>query len=500
MSMVGVIPAAGRGTRAYPSTRLIPKAMLDICGAPVLHYTITTMRDQLGIHDIVIILGHHGETIRRKFGNGDHYSVRIRYVQNDRVDLGLAYSVLLTRDHVAGSHFVVMLSDEVYWHSNHHELLQCGYERFAATLTVRRDSTNKEIRKNFSVELQGEKVTGLVEKPASSDNGLLGCGTYIFSREILDHLQRRLDAATPHRGDLTSAINDLIAGGGDVQAFALRSEYININYEEDVHYARSIVRRSRLDSAKVSLVMPCESSPDALEDMLRLARRHRSADEVVLVAWQSDPAFQRLADSYEARLVVAAGATRKAFGALFRAGIGHATGEIIVMTRGDDSFDLADIGKLRAYMCEADLVLGTRTTSQLAQQGSNLNWVARTANYILAKLIEFLWPSRRVRLTDVGCTFRAFWRETYDQIAVDLRSSGPAFAPEMIVEALRRRLWVIEIPINYCRTTEESRIRVEHRNLRVFLSMAAMILSKRLRSGEPDTQPRIAAESAADRA
>ena len=478
-NLAGVIPAAGRGTRAYPYTRVIPKAMLDICGHPVLHYTLTTMRDQCGVRDIVIILGQHGDAIRQRFGGGEDYAVRIRYVQNDRVDLGLAYSILLAREHVPGSHFVVMLSDELYWGSNHQALLSSNYERFAATLAVREHSTHREIRKNFSVHLQGETVNRLVEKPVAHAHGLLGCGTYIFSREIFNVLRRRFDLAMPQKGDLTAAINDLISTGGQVQQFPLVSDYININYEEDIQYARSMVRRSRLDSAQVSLVMPSESSPAVIEDMLRLARRQKRIAEVLLVARCEDPELARLAQTYQARLVVAAGRDRKAYGDLFRAGIAQARGDIIILTMDDDSFDLGDIEKLLAYMCEADLVVGTRTTSQLVQQGSNLNWVARAANFALAKFIELLWLNRRVRLTDAGCTFRAFWRDTYDQIAADVRSAGPVFAPEMIVEALRRRLWVIEIPINYCRATEESRIRVEHRNFGVFLSMAAMILAKR---------------------
>jgi hypothetical protein len=35
-------------------------------------------------------------------------------------------------------------------------------------------------------------------------------------------------------------------------------------------------------------------------------------------------------------------------------------------------------------------------------------------------------------------------------------------------------------PYNYCRATEESRVRIEHRNFGVFFSMLAMIFSKRL--------------------
>ena len=112
---------------------------------------------------------------------------------------------------------------------------------------------------------------------------------------------------------------------------------------------------------------------------------------------------------------------------------------------------------------------------------SNLNWAARWANWLLAKIIELLWFRRRVRLTDAACTFRGFWRQAWDQMAADVTSDGPEFAPEMIVEALRHRMWVVEIPINYCRSTEESRIRKEHRNPAVFVAMLLMILRKRLR-------------------
>lgn len=478
-ALVGVIPAAGRGTRAYPYTRLIPKAMLDVGGNPVLHYTLTLMRDELGIRDVVIVVGLHGNCIREHFGDGSSYSLRIQYVQNDRLDLGLAYSVLLAREHIRGSHFVVMLSDELYSGSNHGELLECGYQDCAATLVAREHSTNKEIRKNFGLEVEGPLVKKVVEKPSISSSGMLGCGTYIFGREIFEVLERRIRLRARDHRELTAAIEELIASGAPVRWFRLISEYININYQEDVHYARSILRRNRLARATIALVMPCESPPAMIEDVLRLARRDPRITEVILVAREEETALRDLAGTWGARLVLAPGLTRKSFGSLLRAGIEESRTDIVVLTRDDDSFDLADIDKLMAYICEADIVMGTRTTSQLVQQGTNLNWIARVGNYALAKLIELLWFNRGVRLTDVGCTFRAFWRYTYEQIAADLRSEGPEFSPEMVVEALRRRLWVIEVPINYCRTTEESRIRIEHRNFRVFFSMAAMVARRR---------------------
>ncbi len=423
-NLIGVIPAAGRGARAYPYTRVIPKAMLDICGEPVLHYTVTTMRDQLGIRDIVIIVGEHGENIRRHFGDGARYGVRIRYVQNEHIELGLAHSVLLARTQLTDEHFVVMLSDELYWNSNHRELLETDYASAAATLAIRAHSSNKDIRKNFGVELRDERVVRVIEKPPSSANGLLGCGTYVFSPAIFDVLERRYTRDAPQKGDLTAAIEELIASGAPVNRFALTGDYINVNFQEDIHYARSIVRRGRLETAKVSVVMPCDSSLAVIEDMLRNARRQPRVDEVVLVARQTSAALEQLGARHDAKLVVVEGPTR-AYGELFRTGIAASTGDIVVLTMDDESFDLGDTSKLLGYMCEADLVLGTRTTGQLVQQGSNLNWAARVGNYALAKLIQVLWAGRGVRLTDVGCTFRALWRGTYDQISNDLQSAGP---------------------------------------------------------------------------
>jgi len=483
--IIGVIPAAGRGTRAYPYTKFIPKGMLDVCGKPVLHYTLTIMRDQLGIRDCVIILGQHSEIIRSHFGDGSAYGMRLRYVMNERIELGLAYSVLLAREHVAGSHFAVMLSDELYWNSNHDGLLPFADHATAATVVTRANSINKDIRKNFSVSLAGRAVTRLIEKPPSSENGLLGCGTYVFSREIFAVLERRFDQRVPNAGDLTAAINELLDHGHAVEAYPLTGDYINVNHQEDIHYARSIIRRSKMATATVSLVMPCDGPIESIEDMLRLIRRHNRIGEVLLVAAAPDAALESCAARYGAELVLAPGPAMPPLGSVFRLGIAAAHGDIVALIIDDESFDLYDIHKLLAYLSEADLVVGTRTTSQLVQLGSNVGLVAWLGNYFLAKLIQLLWVQRRVRLTDVSCTFRAFWRDSYDQVAANVKSQGLAFLPELVIEMLLRRLWVIEIPLNYCRSTEESRVKIKHRNLGVFFSMLKMILTKRLRRERP---------------
>src|SRR5262249_39547270 len=102
------------------------------------------------------------------------------------------------------------------------------------------------------------------------------------------------------------------------------------------------------------------------------------------------------------------------------------------------------------YLGDCAMVLGTRTTRQLVGQGANMDALLRWGNVAMGKLVELFWFfPHEPRLTDVGCSYRAVWAGTWRRLAPRLRESGPAFAPEMICEAYRQGLRVIEIPVHY---------------------------------------------------
>ena len=65
------------------------------------------------------------------------------------------------------------------------------------------------------------------------------------------------------------------------------------------------------------------------------------------------------------------------------------------------------------------------------------------------KIIELLWWSQEPRFTDVGCTYRALWKDVWTKIRGNLRGIGPEFSPELMIEVLRARKRVIEIPVSY---------------------------------------------------
>src|SRR5207249_957551 len=90
----------------------------------------------------------------------------------------------------------------------------------------------------------------------------------------------------------------------------------------------------------------------------------------------------------------------------------------------------------------------------------------RWGNVAVGKLIEALWWGSEPRFTDVGCTYRAIWRDAYRKIRDYLICDDAAFSPEMMIEMLRVEGRVIEIPVSYYRRRGGGRVSLPRRRRR----------------------------------
>jgi glycosyltransferase involved in cell wall biosynthesis len=176
-------------------------------------------------------------------------------------------------------------------------------------------------------------------------------------------------------------------------------------------------------------------------------------DEVVVV---DNNSRDRTAD--EARLTRArvVHETRQGYGYALQRGLAEARGDIVIMAEPDGTFIGRDVLKLLAYADDFDMVCGTRTTRELLWDQANMGWFLRIGNWTVAKMLQFLYggPS----LSDCGCTLRLTHRSALERIRGDLTVGGSHFLPEMVILALKRRLKVIEVPVNYRGRVGESKI------------------------------------------
>ena len=83
------ILAGGLATRLRPATDKIPKALLDVAGEPFLVHQLRLLRSE-GFRKIVLCVGHLGELIEAKIGEGKRLGLQIDYSFDGPMLLGTA--------------------------------------------------------------------------------------------------------------------------------------------------------------------------------------------------------------------------------------------------------------------------------------------------------------------------------------------------------------------------------------------------------------------------
>lgn len=198
-------------------------------------------------------------------------------------------------------------------------------------------------------------------------------------------------------------------------------------------------------------------------------------DEVVVVDNNSGDRTLEEAQRTSARIVRE---TRQGYGHALRRGLAEARGDLVILAEPDGTFIGRDVLKLLAYADDFDMVCGTRTTRELLWDQANMGWFLRMGNWVVAKMIQFLYggPS----LSDCGCTLRLTHRSALDRIRGELTVGGSHFLPEMVILGLKRRLKIIEVPVNYRGRVGESKITGSLRGtLRTGFRMIGIIIKYR---------------------
>ena len=170
---------------------------------------------------------------------------------------------------------------------------------------------------------------------------------------------------------------------------------------------------------------------------------------------------------------------KQGFGWGYRRALKEATGNIIILTEPDRTFDPHDIPKFLAYSDDFDVVFGTRTTSIMIGEGANMGWFIKWGNYAVAKMIEVLFNT--THLSDVGCTHRLIKRDAYEKIRNKFVVTGNEFNPDMMLQIIRNRIEYIEIPIKYLKRVGVSSVTGSlYKTIMVGLKMILLIMKHRL--------------------
>ena len=106
--MKAVILTAGEGMRIRPLTKNMTKGMIPIANKPILEHIINALKN-VGITDIIMIVGYKKEKILSYFGDGRDFGVELTFVEQKK-QLGTAHALMQAK-HVLHDDFLLLPGD-----------------------------------------------------------------------------------------------------------------------------------------------------------------------------------------------------------------------------------------------------------------------------------------------------------------------------------------------------------------------------------------------------
>jgi UTP--glucose-1-phosphate uridylyltransferase len=219
---VAVVPAAGRGTRMRPATRVVPKALIPVVDRPAIQYAVEESV-RAGAGEVILIVDPGvGALAEQHFWEEGPLpgleDVKITPVVQE-VPHGLGHAVLTAREAVADRSFFCVLADNIPRPGG--DVLPGMAEAFDGTSVVCLRRLTPEFLERYGVIVPGSwrspevvEVLGAIEKPgavnAPSDLGLIG--RYLFTPDIFTILED-LPAGLGGEIQLTDAIAELGKAG-----------------------------------------------------------------------------------------------------------------------------------------------------------------------------------------------------------------------------------------------------------------------------------------------
>jgi NDP-sugar pyrophosphorylase family protein len=221
--MKAIILVGGEGTRLRPLTLHRLKTMVPMAGRPFMEYQLHMLK-QHGIREVVLSICHMPELIRKGFGTGARYGMKIHYAA-EKTPLGTAGAIKNAERYIAtDKEPVVVLNGDILTDMNLTHMLALHRRRRAKAtlaLTLVSDPSAYGLVKQDAQH----RVLNFVEKP-SSDEGQspwVNAGVYLFDPSVFSHIP----AGKPYSAE-RGLFPGLLAAGERVWGYNSRDYWMDI--------------------------------------------------------------------------------------------------------------------------------------------------------------------------------------------------------------------------------------------------------------------------------
>lgn len=239
-----IILAGGFGTRLRTVVKDVPKPMAPINGRPFLESQLLFL-EQSGVQNVVIATGYKAEMIKDHFGNSFR-SMTVRYSHEDE-PLGTGGSLIKAAGLVNAAEPLFVMNGDTFFPISLGDMLVLHQSNKAAITMAMMKTAEGGRYSPFDVASNGRLSLGSDSTSAHKSGGI-----YLFSPEMVSHLQTRNVERLSFEDDLTPMFLD-----ADLRVFAYVEDvpFIDIGVPHDYHRASLIINQYETENSKARRVL-----------------------------------------------------------------------------------------------------------------------------------------------------------------------------------------------------------------------------------------------------
>ena len=214
-----IIPLAGLGTRLLPLSSVIPKELLPINGKPNLEYILEECIES-GIRQFIFVVPKNRPSIKKYFFNDNFYKKIIKKKKNDKRlkkvfkrikryqkmikfvyqnrPEGTGQAVLKCKKYIKGSHFLMLLADDLIVKKNCLKEMIALHKRTRGSVIATKKVERKTVSRWGILGFKNRSknsflINEVIEKPklSESPSNYAIIGRYILPKKILSVLKNQ---------------------------------------------------------------------------------------------------------------------------------------------------------------------------------------------------------------------------------------------------------------------------------------------------------------------